>query len=105
MSKKLKALLLGVVVLGSCVTAVFAFSGPITAENEGSQIVAEDTKYVLREYEGYVAVFVENEPSIPMTVTDISVSTLRKLDRETLQIGLKVKTHERLMMILEDFSS
>lgn len=105
MSKKLKALLLGVVVLGSCVTAVFAFSGPITAENEGSQIVAEDTKYVLREYEGYVAVFVENEPSIPMTVTDVSVSTLRKLDRETLQIGLKVKTHERLMMILEDFSS
>ncbi|MEG1316711.1 MAG: hypothetical protein RSC86_04975 [Oscillospiraceae bacterium] len=60
---------------------------------------------MLRFFEGYVAVFVENDPSCPMTVTDIQVSTLRELDRNLLQTGMKVRTHERLMMTLEDLGS
>ena len=65
----------------------------------------EESRYVLRDFEGYVAVFVENDPNCPMTVTDIEVDTLRELDKRLLQTGMKISSHERLMMTLEDLNS
>lgn len=104
MSNRLKGIVLGLLIVGTCITTGFAFSGPSQAESETLQVGAMGN-YVLREYEGYVAVFVENDPSLPMTITDISVSTLRDIDRQSLQTGLKIKSHERLLMILEDLGS
>jgi hypothetical protein len=63
------------------------------------------TCYVLRDYEGYVAIYVENDPSCPMTVTDIQVSTLREIDKTLLETGLKLYSREKLMMTLEDLGS
>lgn len=104
MSNKLKGIVLGLLIVGTCITTVFAFSGPSYAENEVLEVGAE-SNYVLREYEGYVAVYVENDPSLPMTITDIHVGTLRDIDRQSLQTGLKIKSHERLLTILEDLGS
>lgn len=101
---KQKKIILCVLVAGAAVSAGFAFSGMGYADNE-TQAVEEGPCYVLRDYEGYVAVFVENDPSCPMTVTDIQTSTLRQVDRDTLQTGLKIRSKERLMMILEDLGS
>ena len=96
-----------------CITTVF-FAAFVFADFESSgeekaavSAMAETSSicYVLREYEGYVAVFVENDPTCPMTVTDIQVSTLRELDRTLLETGIKLYSRERLMMTLEDLGS
>lgn len=107
MSNKIKAPFLGFFVLCAVFFSAFAFSSIGKAEDGliSSEAVGNENNYVLRDYEGYVAVFIENDPSVPMTVTDIQVSTLRELDQKLLQTGMKVKTHERLMMILEDIGS
>ena len=105
MNRKLKIAILGVLMAGACVCTIFAFSDPGYANTESQSAMASENCYVLRDYEGHVAVYVENDPSCPMTVTDIDVNTLRELDRETLQTGIKVKSKERLMMMLEDLGS
>ena len=46
-----------------------------------------------------------NDAARPMTVTDIQTSTLRELDRKLLETGLKLYSHETLMMTLEDLGS
>ncbi|MEG1730792.1 MAG: hypothetical protein RR269_03975 [Oscillospiraceae bacterium] len=90
-----------------CASLALAGFGDAENGNEAINCIApaDVNRYVLRDYEGYVAVFVENEPSCPMTVTDIQVGTLRELDRGLLQLGMKVQSHERLMMMLEDLGS
>ncbi|MEG0035231.1 MAG: hypothetical protein RR147_00970 [Oscillospiraceae bacterium] len=108
MYNKLRAIAMGILCLGAVFCAAFAVVeyGRAEAQELVSCVaVGNESNYVLRDYEGYVAVFVENDPSCPMTVTDIQVSTLRELDRNLLQTGMKVRTHERLMMTLEDLGS
>lgn len=107
MNNKFRGFLLGFLVLCAVFSSVFAFYTAGDAKNEAlsSEAIGSDNNYVLREYEGYVAVFVENDPSRPMTVTDIQVATLREFDQMLLQTGMKVQTHERLVMMLEDLGS
>jgi len=105
MSNKIKGAVLALALAAavSCPVAAFAFGG---GEEEASVQAAEtENSYVLRDYEGYVAIFVENEPELPVTVTDIQVSTLRELDRNLLVTGMKVEGHEELVMLLEDIGS
>lgn len=105
MSRKLKGAILGILIAGACVCAAFAFTDPGYADTDVESTAVSENCYVLRDYEGHVAVYVENDPSCPMTVTDIDVNTLRELDRQTLQTGIKIKSKERLMMLLEDLGS
>lgn len=93
--------------------AVFSATSALTDMNKADtsdqtvECMADsvENSYVLREYGGYVAVYVENNPACPMTVTDIQVSTLRALDRQLLETGLKLASREKLMMTLEDLGS
>lgn len=107
MRNKIKGVVLGVFMLCAVVTTVFALTGTSNAENQfiSGEAVGSGNRYVLRDYEGLVAVFVENEPELPMTVTDIQVSTLRELDKQLLETGLKIDSHEKLVMTLEDLGS
>ncbi len=107
MRNKLKVFLVLFLVLCAVFSSAFAISGASRAENKliSTQAVGSENNYVLRDYEGYVAVFIENDPYRPMTVTDIPVSTLREMDRQLMQTGLKVKTHESLVVMLEDLGS
>lgn len=105
MNRKLKGTVLGILIVVAAVCSVLAFSNLGHADGENNKSILDGTCYVLRDYEGYVAVFVEDDPDIPMTVTDIQVYNLRELDRETLRTGLKVRSQEKLMMILEDLGS
>lgn len=106
---KLKMLTLGILAVAAVLmtTAAVATQTKNALEKGTAACFAEPetSSYVLRDYEGYVAVFVENNPDCPMTVTDIQVSTLRELDKRLLQTGMKISSHERLMMTLEDLSS
>jgi len=107
---KFKILLMGLLCIATVFFAAFVFDDfDGGGENKEAAVsaMAETNSicYVLREYEGYVAVFVENDPTCPMTVTDIQVSTLRELDRTLLETGIKLYSRERLMMTLEDLGS
>ena len=109
MKAKVKTAIIGILFCISMVLSAFVISDTVKAES-GSDAVScmtenETTCYVLREYEGYVAIYVENDPSCPMTVTDIQVSTLRELDKTLLVTGIKLYSRERLMMTLEDLGS
>lgn len=107
MRNKIKGVVLGIFMLCAVATTVFALTGTSNAENQfiSGEAVGSGNRYVLRDYEGLVAVFVENDPKLPMTVTDIQVSTLRELDRQLLETGLKIDSHEKLVMTLEDLGS
>lgn len=107
MKNKVKGFILGVMAAAAISSSVFAFAGAGKTENTYSDSVppGSENRYVLRDYEGYVAIFVENEPKLPMTVTDIQVSTLRELDRKMLVTGMKIDSHEELVMLLEDLGS
>ena len=64
-----------------------------------------EAEYVLREYEGCVAVFSSVGDTSPMTLTDIEVGTLREADRQILNTGLAVADREELLTLLEDLGS
>lgn len=104
---KLKMAALCVMASAAVLSVAVTASAVMMEKNESMACFASpvESSYVLRDYEGYVAVFVENDPRCPMTVTDIEVSTLRELDRRLLQTGMKVSSHENLMMTLEDLGS
>jgi hypothetical protein len=106
-NNKIKGFLLGFMALCAIFSATFALYGTTNAEDTTfkAEEAGSDSSYVLRDYEGYVAVFIEGEPDLPTTVTDIQVSTLREFDRLLLETGMKVASHDRLVMILEDLGS
>lgn len=112
MRNKLKGFLLGFLVLCAVFGSLFTYFSLGTAENDMAETVAvsgdavgSENSYVLRDYEGYVAIFAENNSGFPMTVTNIQISTLTEFDQLMLQTGMKVQSHERLVMILEDLGS
>lgn len=61
--------------------------------------------YILREYDGQIAVFVPQNEDIPVSLTGILTSTLRQSDRDELQRGIYVSGDNDLARLLEDFSS
>ena len=68
---------------------------------------SEDTShypYLLREYEGKLAVFTDDlvEPDM---VFDVYVKTLPEFDREQLKTGVRVETYDKLVNLIEDYIS
>ncbi len=73
-----------------------------------TQSVAQNTpapRYVLRLYQGSLAVFSEQNPETPLRVTEISQYSLRAYDKAQLERGITVEGDTALAMILEDFGS
>ncbi len=110
MKVKVKIAIIGMLVVLASFLCAFAVIDSLNADDEGAAVSCMtdnkvETCYVLRDYEGYVAIYVENDPFCPMTVTNIQVSTLRELDKTLLETGLKLYSRERLMMMLEDLGS
>lgn len=60
--------------------------------------------YILKESDGYVAVFSSNDPQ-PIQVTGIRVSGLRQADQALLRDGITAASREELLSLLEDFGS
>jgi hypothetical protein len=73
--------------------------------SDSVQSVADSETYVLKEYEGYVGIYIKGETRLPITVTDIEVRTLPEADQNAIMDGLDVEGKENLMMILEDLGS
>lgn len=72
------------------------------ANNTSAEITVA-SKYTVKEYNGLIAIFTENE-SMPIQVFDTSVAQLPKSDRELLKLGIEVSTPDELQKIIEDYT-
>ena len=59
--------------------------------------------FVVREYQGKIAVFDKNEQLV--TVYDVLVSTLPEYDQIQLKQGVSAESEERLRSLIEDYTS
>ena len=66
---------------------------------------SQQGRYILRAYNGKIALFTDNFAETPAVETDIAVSMLRAYDRRLLEIGIEVNTYEDVLRLLEDFGS
>jgi hypothetical protein len=66
---------------------------------------AEDSVYLVREYEGYVSVFYPAGSETPTSCTDIRVKDLPWSDRVELASGIGFSDYSQVVQLLEDFGS
>ena len=92
----------------SAAAAISGISSPAQPADsyEGVALPAPESgaEFVLREYDGCVAVFAAGEKK-PVTLTDIEVRGLRRADRELLSAGLPCAGREEVLALLEDLGS
>ena len=62
------------------------------------------TTYTVKEYEGHIGVFYNNEDT-PYQEIDVEVSSLPKADQALLKDGIRVTDVDRLNSIIEDYES
>lgn len=65
----------------------------------------QNSKYIVREYMGMIAVFSGEDENKILTLTDYPVSVLPKADRESLSEGIAINDDKELAMLLEDYQS
>lgn len=104
--------LIGIIVV-SLITIGAAYAIPqkappdIANPSVSSAVSLEDTTaypYLLRAYDGKLAVFTTNlvEPDM---VFDVYIKTLPEYDREQLERGVRVPDYESLTALIEDYIS
>lgn len=65
---------------------------------------SSQTIYIIREYNGEIGVFAENQES-PLLLVEVLVDTLPEADQKMLESGITVRGDENLNSILEDYES
>lgn len=65
----------------------------------------EEYAYIVREYEGRVAVFSADNETEPEMVLETLVKYLPDYDRSQMQEGIKVSDYKELVALIEDFVS
>ena len=104
--------ILGLLVLSAalCMAATAqSFSHTVASEKslpgvEELYTSLDTAAYIVREQNGYVAVFSSN-PSALLEMTSIPVSTLPQADRALLSAGIVAKDRQALLTLLEDLNS
>lgn len=83
--------------------AVFTLAG--FTDRDGHPQALSESRYVLGEREGSIAVFRSDDPNTPVTITNIELATLREADRQLISAGLVAGSEDELLMLLEDLGS
>lgn len=110
MSRRVSAFVAIAFILFMLAAAVTTFLSCERNENASTETPAttEQTTqyktYVVREYDGMVAVFEKHKKS-PIKITDTYVSSLPQGDRNSLRNGIEVNSDEKLRKLLEDLCS
>ena len=79
-------------------------SGEVKAFAIGPEYRGEDVAFVVKAFQGKVAVFLEGEEN-PAIVLDTVVATLPFTDQEELSKGIKIKGSDALRQAIEDLTS
>jgi len=69
------------------------------------EVQTEAFTYLVREWDGKICVYYNNQWESPVMVTDIDAESLRQTDRELFREGVCVADQEALLQLLEDFTS
>lgn len=78
---------------------------PVTPPPAAAREPASEAAFILRDLNGYIAVYRLPEIGMPDMVTGIDTRTLRQADYLSLQTGIRVEGWDNLQMALEDFGS
>ena len=89
--------------------AIGGITGSVEAEDsQRGELVwpqdISDAEFILREYNGCVAVFAAGGKK-PLTMTEIAVRSLREADRALLNAGLPCTDRDEVLTLLEDLGS
>lgn len=88
--------------------AIGGITGGVRASDEEGLVdwplTMDDAEFVLKEYDGCVAVFAVGGHE-PVTTTEIDVRTLREADRALLSAGLPAANRDEVLTLLEDLGS
>ncbi len=76
----------------------------IENQNIKEQMAKTQSYYVVKDYNGKIAVF-ENGEHVPKTIFESYTSLLPEHDRILLINGIRAETEEELQKIIEDFTS
>ena len=82
----------------------FAVDKKEASEPQAAEIPTSGYSYLVKEYEGKIAVFEENAAS-PFRVTSVALRDLPENDKILLKEGIKVTSLEELNDLLEDYCS
>ena len=69
-----------------------------------SSVSLSQTLYIIREYDGQIGVFAEDEVT-PRRIVAVEVALLPEADLKMLRGGITVRGEDRLNSILEDYES
>ena len=61
--------------------------------------------YILRDYNGRLAVFSSQNPDAPIYKTHVRIRSLRKHDQELLAVGITAMNQVHLQELLDDFTT
>ena len=101
MKKSLKYIIVFSLILLIVFTTLFSLS---IAEDKNS--ISETTtniKYIVKSYEGKIAVFQNNESS-PIKIVDVYIDLLPQSDRDILNNGITVSNIDEVNKMLSDYS-
>lgn len=110
MNKTLKTVLIYFAVFASAlmivVLAVTAVINSATAVIPAAAVGSEGEKnYLLRVYNGHIAVFWGEDTDSAVIETTIEVDGLRAVDKDKLTQGIVAHSYEEVLKLLEDFGS
>lgn len=77
---------------------------PPNTQELSSEQKSFDHEYLLKSYEGKLAVFLPQKQN-PEKVFDVWVSSLPQYDRGQLELGIPIKNYEELVERIEDYIS
>lgn len=101
MKTPFRALILCIVFLLTFI--IFGFSVTVgRADNTISKEEVGNTGYLLREYEGRLAIFKENQ-SDPIKKFEVYIEELPERDIAKLKVGIKTDSFEGAMRLAEDY--
>lgn len=102
-SRKIKAIFtfVCIVTLLSLFISVYLGKRTATSENDNNKA---PSYYTVAEYQGKVAVFMENE-KIPIEIFDAYAESFPEHDRKLLRDGIRANSAEELQKIIEDYTS
>ena len=94
------------IILITCVCAEAVFASPVSADPppKASSEETQSAGYLLREYNGKIAVFKTGEDK-PVKITSTQVASLPKQDAKKLKEGISAATRQELEKALEDYCS
>lgn len=94
--------------IGSLVLTVTGNDGIVAGASSGAssaqQATLDEDIYIVKEYDGKVAVFRQGE-NTPLNTTTQMVVDLPDRDRKTLKEGVQVTGKEKLRKLMEDYCS